>query len=83
MLASFLLIRLPFENLLLTRFSPTAIRAGDYYMFDDVDEKFELDMIDDETDFLESEGKISEIDKKIAQRKNILDVSILENVSFQ
>lgn len=53
-------------------------------MFDDVDEKFELDMIDDETDFLESEGKISEIDKKIAQRKNILDVSILrKNIYFQ
>ncbi|KAL5279172.1 hypothetical protein ACFFRR_003664 [Megaselia abdita] len=53
-----------------------AIRAGDYYMFDDVDEKFELDMIDDETDFLESEGKISEIDKKIAQRKTILDTEV-------
>lgn len=46
-------------------------------MFDDVDEKFELDMIDDETDFLEAEGKISEIDKKIALRKTVLDVSIL------
>lgn len=48
-------------------------------MFDDMDEKFELDMIDDETDFLEAEGKISEIDKKIALRKTVLDVSILAN----
>lgn len=51
-------------------------------MFDDVDEKFELDMIDDETDFLESEGRLSEIDKKIAKRKTILDVSILEKNIF-
>ncbi|XP_055921322.1 piezo-type mechanosensitive ion channel component isoform X4 [Eupeodes corollae] len=51
-----------------------AIRAGDYYMFDDMDEKFELDLIEDEVDFLEDQGKIDESEKKMTRRKNLFEV---------
>lgn len=52
-----------------------AVRAGDYYMFEDMDEKFELDLIEDEADFLED--KISESERKMTRRKTLIDVSVL------
>ncbi|XP_055851574.1 piezo-type mechanosensitive ion channel component isoform X3 [Episyrphus balteatus] len=56
------------------KYHPQAIRAGDYYMFDDMDEKFELDLIEDEVDFLEDQGKIDESEKKMTRRKNLFEV---------
>ncbi|XP_049305639.1 piezo-type mechanosensitive ion channel component isoform X8 [Bactrocera dorsalis] len=47
-----------------------AVRAGDYYMFEDVDDKFELDVIDDEQDFLSEQ----ESEKKLQRRKTVIHV---------
>ncbi|XP_054741446.1 piezo-type mechanosensitive ion channel component isoform X2 [Anastrepha obliqua] len=46
-----------------------AVRAGDYYMFEDVDDKFELDVIDDEQDFLSEQ----ESEKKLQRRKTVIN----------
>ncbi|XP_039949201.1 piezo-type mechanosensitive ion channel component isoform X7 [Bactrocera tryoni] len=47
-----------------------AVRAGDYYMFEDVDDKFELDVIDDEQDFLSEQ----ESERKLQRRKTVIHV---------
>ncbi|EDW75577.2 uncharacterized protein Dwil_GK23932 [Drosophila willistoni] len=52
---------------------PHATRAGDYYMFEEMDDKFELDMIHDEIDFLEEEN-ITESEMKMQRRKTLYDV---------
>ncbi|XP_054082423.1 piezo-type mechanosensitive ion channel component isoform X2 [Zeugodacus cucurbitae] len=49
-----------------------AVRAGDYYMFEDVDDKFELDVIDDEQDFLSEQ----ESEKKLQRRKTVINTDI-------
>ncbi|XP_049305677.1 piezo-type mechanosensitive ion channel component isoform X9 [Bactrocera dorsalis] len=49
-----------------------AVRAGDYYMFEDVDDKFELDVIDDEQDFLSEQ----ESEKKLQRRKTVIHTDI-------
>ena len=41
-------------------------------MFDDVDEKFKLDVIDDGDDFLEHTEQIAATDKKIKRRKRLI-----------
>ena len=41
-------------------------------MFEDVDDKFELDVIDDEQDFLSEQ----ESEKKLQRRKTVIHVSI-------
>lgn len=51
-----------------------ATRAGDYYMFEEMDDKFELDLIHDEIDFLEEEN-ITESEMKMQRRKTLYDVS--------
>ncbi|XP_068147374.1 piezo-type mechanosensitive ion channel component isoform X2 [Drosophila tropicalis] len=53
---------------------PHATRAGDYYMFEEMDDKFELDMIHDEIDFLEEEN-ITESEMKMQRRKTLYDKS--------
>ncbi|XP_070853766.1 piezo-type mechanosensitive ion channel component isoform X4 [Drosophila suzukii] len=50
-----------------------ATRAGDYYMFEEMDDKFELDLIHDEIDFLEEEN-ITESEMKMQRRKTLYDV---------
>ncbi|KAH8250676.1 hypothetical protein KR038_002132 [Drosophila bunnanda] len=52
---------------------PHATRAGDYYMFEEMDDKFELDLIHDEIDFLEEEN-ITESEMKMQRRKTLYDV---------
>ncbi|XP_039949195.1 piezo-type mechanosensitive ion channel component isoform X2 [Bactrocera tryoni] len=49
-----------------------AVRAGDYYMFEDVDDKFELDVIDDEQDFLSEQ----ESERKLQRRKTVIHTDI-------
>nr|XP_036676408.1 piezo-type mechanosensitive ion channel component isoform X4 [Drosophila suzukii] len=51
-----------------------ATRAGDYYMFEEMDDKFELDLIHDEIDFLEEEN-ITESEMKMQRRKTLYDKS--------
>ncbi|KRJ97826.1 uncharacterized protein Dyak_GE18740, isoform Q [Drosophila yakuba] len=51
---------------------PHATRAGDYYMFEEMDDKFELDLIHDEIDFLEEEN-ITESEMKMQRRKTLYD----------
>ncbi|XP_070072143.1 piezo-type mechanosensitive ion channel component isoform X3 [Drosophila takahashii] len=53
---------------------PHATRAGDYYMFEEMDDKFELDLIHDEIDFLEEEN-ITESEMKMQRRKTLYDKS--------
>ncbi|KMY88962.1 uncharacterized protein Dsimw501_GD23510, isoform N [Drosophila simulans] len=52
---------------------PHATRAGDYYMFEEMDDKFELDLIHDEIDFLEEEN-ITESEMKMQRRKTLYDL---------
>ncbi|KAH8271869.1 hypothetical protein KR044_008417 [Drosophila immigrans] len=52
---------------------PHATRAGDYYMFEEMDDKFELDLIHDEIDFMEEEN-ITESEMKMQRRKTLYDV---------
>ncbi|EDW25357.1 GL26552 [Drosophila persimilis] len=52
---------------------PHATRAGDYYMFEEMDDKFELDLIHDEIDFLEEEN-MTESEMKMQRRKTLYDV---------
>ncbi|XP_033249413.1 piezo-type mechanosensitive ion channel component isoform X16 [Drosophila miranda] len=51
---------------------PHATRAGDYYMFEEMDDKFELDLIHDEIDFLEEEN-MTESEMKMQRRKTLYD----------
>ncbi|XP_062141369.1 piezo-type mechanosensitive ion channel component isoform X4 [Drosophila sulfurigaster albostrigata] len=51
-----------------------ATRAGDYYMFEEMDDKFELDLIHDEIDFMEEEN-ITESEMKMQRRKTLYDKS--------
>ncbi|XP_044316377.1 piezo-type mechanosensitive ion channel component isoform X2 [Drosophila rhopaloa] len=51
---------------------PHATRAGDYYMFEEMDDKFELDLIHDEIDYLEEEN-ITESEMKMQRRKTLYD----------
>ena len=44
-------------------------------MFDDMDEKFELDVIEDEVDYLEDTDKMPKCEKKMNRRKTLIDVS--------
>ncbi|XP_033236589.1 piezo-type mechanosensitive ion channel component isoform X8 [Drosophila pseudoobscura] len=53
---------------------PHATRAGDYYMFEEMDDKFELDLIHDEIDFLEEEN-MTESEMKMQRRKTLYDKS--------
>ncbi|XP_062141409.1 piezo-type mechanosensitive ion channel component isoform X9 [Drosophila sulfurigaster albostrigata] len=53
---------------------PHATRAGDYYMFEEMDDKFELDLIHDEIDFMEEEN-ITESEMKMQRRKTLYDKS--------
>ncbi|XP_044316386.1 piezo-type mechanosensitive ion channel component isoform X11 [Drosophila rhopaloa] len=53
---------------------PHATRAGDYYMFEEMDDKFELDLIHDEIDYLEEEN-ITESEMKMQRRKTLYDKS--------
>ncbi|XP_067624224.1 piezo-type mechanosensitive ion channel component isoform X3 [Eurosta solidaginis] len=46
-----------------------AVRAGDYYMFEDVDDKFELDVIEDEQDFLSEQ----ESERKLQRRRTVIN----------
>ncbi|XP_032592573.1 piezo-type mechanosensitive ion channel component isoform X2 [Drosophila grimshawi] len=57
-----------------TKLHPHATRAGDYYMFEEMDDKFELDLIHDEIDFLEEEN-ITESEMKMQRRKTLYDKS--------
>lgn len=45
-------------------------------MFEEMDDKFELDLIHDEIDFLEEEN-ITESEMKMQRRKTLYDVSIV------
>ncbi|XP_067624230.1 piezo-type mechanosensitive ion channel component isoform X8 [Eurosta solidaginis] len=46
-----------------------SVRAGDYYMFEDVDDKFELDVIEDEQDFLSEQ----ESERKLQRRRTVIN----------
>lgn len=52
-------------------------------MFEEMDDKFELDLIHDEIDFLEEEN-ITESEMKMQRRKTLYDVSIAngKNLSY-
>ncbi|XP_030384819.1 piezo-type mechanosensitive ion channel component isoform X4 [Scaptodrosophila lebanonensis] len=60
---------------------PHATRAGDYYMFEEMDDKFELDLIHDEIDFLEEEN-LTESEMKMQRRKTLYDKSKDAPVDF-
>ncbi|XP_046867016.1 piezo-type mechanosensitive ion channel component isoform X5 [Drosophila willistoni] len=67
------------ESLMCAFYEPALLhgpstRAGDYYMFEEMDDKFELDMIHDEIDFLEEEN-ITESEMKMQRRKTLYDKS--------
>ncbi|XP_070139496.1 piezo-type mechanosensitive ion channel component isoform X6 [Drosophila kikkawai] len=66
------------ESLMCAFYEPALLhgpstRAGDYYMFEEMDDKFELDLIHDEIDFLEEEN-ITESEMKMQRRKTLYDV---------
>ncbi|XP_044316387.1 piezo-type mechanosensitive ion channel component isoform X12 [Drosophila rhopaloa] len=66
------------ESLMCAFYEPTLLhgpstRAGDYYMFEEMDDKFELDLIHDEIDYLEEEN-ITESEMKMQRRKTLYDV---------
>lgn len=48
-------------------------------MFEEMDDKFELDLIHDEIDFLEEEN-ITESEMKMQRRKTLYDVSIVVGI---
>lgn len=48
-------------------------------MFEEMDDKFELDLIHDEIDFLEEEN-ITESEMKMQRRKTLYDVSIVVRI---
>ncbi|XP_030238418.1 piezo-type mechanosensitive ion channel component isoform X14 [Drosophila navojoa] len=67
------------ESLMCAFYEPALLhgpstRAGDYYMFEEMDDKFELDLIHDEIDFLEEEN-ITESEMKMQRRKTLYDKS--------
>ncbi|XP_033249421.1 piezo-type mechanosensitive ion channel component isoform X24 [Drosophila miranda] len=66
------------ESLMCAFYEPALLhgpstRAGDYYMFEEMDDKFELDLIHDEIDFLEEEN-MTESEMKMQRRKTLYDV---------
>ncbi|XP_044779148.1 piezo-type mechanosensitive ion channel component isoform X18 [Drosophila simulans] len=66
------------ESLMCAFYEPALLhgpstRAGDYYMFEEMDDKFELDLIHDEIDFLEEEN-ITESEMKMQRRKTLYDL---------
>ncbi|XP_034101596.1 piezo-type mechanosensitive ion channel component isoform X11 [Drosophila albomicans] len=66
------------ESLMCAFYEPALLhgpstRAGDYYMFEEMDDKFELDLIHDEIDFMEEEN-ITESEMKMQRRKTLYDV---------
>ncbi|XP_034474344.1 piezo-type mechanosensitive ion channel component [Drosophila innubila] len=67
------------ESLMCAFYEPALLhgpstRAGDYYMFEEMDDKFELDLIHDEIDFMEEEN-ITESEMKMQRRKTLYDKS--------
>ncbi|XP_030384822.1 piezo-type mechanosensitive ion channel component isoform X7 [Scaptodrosophila lebanonensis] len=74
------------ESLMCAFYEPTLLhgpstRAGDYYMFEEMDDKFELDLIHDEIDFLEEEN-LTESEMKMQRRKTLYDKSKDAPVDF-
>ena len=60
-----------------------AVRAGDYYMFEDVDDKFELEVITDAEGLFDADNEnITESEIKMSRRKTLYDVSIVEICIF-
>ncbi|XP_013104296.2 piezo-type mechanosensitive ion channel component isoform X3 [Stomoxys calcitrans] len=55
---------------------PAAVRAGDYYMFEDIDDKFELDLITDSDGLFDNDNEnITESEIKMNRRKTLYDES--------
>ncbi|XP_065355463.1 piezo-type mechanosensitive ion channel component [Calliphora vicina] len=54
---------------------PQAVRAGDYYMFEDVDDKFELEVITDSEGLFDTDNEnITDSEIKMSRRKTLYDV---------
>lgn len=52
------------------------MRSGDYYMFEDLEDKFELDLIPDTHDMADTDTEnITQSDLKMNRRKTLYDVS--------
>ncbi|XP_037894241.1 piezo-type mechanosensitive ion channel component isoform X3 [Glossina fuscipes] len=55
---------------------PRAMRSGDYYMFEDLEDKFELDLIPDTHDLADTDTEnITQSDLKMNRRKTLYDES--------
>ncbi|XP_046801251.1 piezo-type mechanosensitive ion channel component isoform X6 [Lucilia cuprina] len=55
---------------------PQAVRAGDYYMFEDVDDKFELEVITDSEGLFDTDNEnITDSEIKMSRRKTLYDES--------